>query len=100
MLLSTCADRDVRESSGAGLRDAQGVQHEGLPSALRASAALNGFAMIASFSEWDFVPQKYLESYKQEPISIAKPADWFDFDEYNRIQLPTVSLLRRPSMHA
>lgn len=36
------------------------------------------------------VLQKYLESYKQEPIGIAKPADWFDFDEYERIQLPTV----------
>mmetsp|Transcript_9612 Transcript_9612/g.28943 ORF Transcript_9612/g.28943 Transcript_9612/m.28943 type:complete len:198 (-) Transcript_9612:175-768(-) len=33
--------------------------------------------------------KKYLESYKQEPIGIAKPADWFDFDEYERIQLPT-----------
>ena len=99
-LLSTPADRDIWESSGAGLCNAPGVQHEGLPSEMPATAALNVFTKVASFSEWFFTLQKYLESYKQEPISIAKPADWFDFDEYNRIQLPTVSLLRQPSMHA
>lgn len=34
--------------------------------------------------------QKLLEAHKLEPISIAKPDDWVEFDEYERIQLPTV----------
>lgn len=33
--------------------------------------------------------KKLLEDHKLEPISIAKPDDWVEFDEYERIQLPT-----------
>jgi hypothetical protein len=38
-----------------------------------------------------YLLQKLLEDHKLEPISIAKPDDWVEFDEYERIQLPTVN---------